>query len=81
MRAQELTFSDNYFTHSSTNFVVANLDDPDVAMKHIYRTPKPGEGYYLYLGIHAVSYTTLETFVTIEKKEETFSTFNSLRFS
>jgi len=42
MRAQELTFPDNYFTHSITNFVVANLDDPDVAATHIYRTLKPG---------------------------------------
>ena len=42
MRAQDLTFPDNYFTHSFTNFVIAGLDDVDVASKHLYRTLKPG---------------------------------------
>jgi ubiquinone/menaquinone biosynthesis C-methylase UbiE len=40
MRAQELSFPDNFFTHSFTNFVVANLDDGPVAAGHLYRTLK-----------------------------------------
>lgn len=42
MRAQELTFPGNYFTHSVTNFVVADLDDPKIVAQHLYRTLKPG---------------------------------------
>ncbi|KAF8849874.1 S-adenosyl-L-methionine-dependent methyltransferase [Acephala macrosclerotiorum] len=42
MRAQELTFPDEYFTHSFTNFVVSNLDEPEVAAGHIWRTLKKG---------------------------------------
>lgn len=40
MRAQKLTFPNEYFTHSFTNFVVPNLDEPEVAAKHIWRTLK-----------------------------------------
>lgn len=42
MRAQDLTFPDNFFTHSFTTFVVANLDDGPIAAGHLYRTLKPG---------------------------------------
>jgi ubiquinone/menaquinone biosynthesis C-methylase UbiE len=42
MRAQALTFPDEYFTHSFTNFVVANLDEPEVCAGHIWRTLKKG---------------------------------------
>lgn len=42
MRAQELTYPDNYFDFSFTNFVVAELDDSKVVAQHLYRTLKPG---------------------------------------
>jgi ubiquinone/menaquinone biosynthesis C-methylase UbiE len=42
MRAQELTFPDNYFDFSFTNFAVADLDDPKVVAQHLFRTLKPG---------------------------------------
>lgn len=42
MRAQELSFPDNFFDFSFTNFVVADLDDPDIVAQHLYRTLKPG---------------------------------------
>jgi len=42
MRAQELTFPDNYFDFSFTNFVVADLDDPKIVAHHLFRTLKPG---------------------------------------
>ncbi|KAF2179225.1 S-adenosyl-L-methionine-dependent methyltransferase [Zopfia rhizophila CBS 207.26] len=40
--AQELTFPDNYFTHSFTNFAFHCLGDHDIAAKQVHRTLKPG---------------------------------------
>ncbi|PMD59064.1 uncharacterized protein K444DRAFT_724876 [Hyaloscypha bicolor E] len=42
MRAQKLTFPDNYFDLSFTNFVVTDLDDQKIVGQHLYRTLKPG---------------------------------------
>jgi SAM-dependent methyltransferase len=42
MRAQELTFPDDHFDFSFTNFVVADLDDPKIVAQHLYRTLKLG---------------------------------------
>ena len=42
MRAQDITFPNNMFTHSFTNFVVMHLDDPEIAAGHMHRTLKEG---------------------------------------
>lgn len=42
MDAQELTFPDDMFTHSYTNFGIFFVPDPEKAAGHIYRTLKPG---------------------------------------
>ena len=42
MRAQELTFPDNFFTTSFSNFFVAHLDDDHRAAEHLHRTMRPG---------------------------------------
>jgi hypothetical protein len=42
MRAQELTFPNDNFDFSFTNFVVAELDEPKIVAQHLYRTLKPG---------------------------------------
>ena len=48
MRAQELTFPDNYFDVSFTNFIVADLDGPKIVAQHLYHTLKPGGKAILY---------------------------------
>jgi len=43
MPAQSLTFPDEYFSHSFTNFIITHLEENhDPAAKHIYRTVKKG---------------------------------------
>lgn len=43
MPAQAISFPDEYFTHSFTNFIITHLkENHDPAAKHIYRTLKPG---------------------------------------
>lgn len=42
MDAQDLQFPDDKFTHSFTNFALMAIPDPLKAVKHIYRTLKPG---------------------------------------
>lgn len=42
MDAQELTYADDKFTHSFTNFALMAIPDPLKAAKQIYRTLKPG---------------------------------------
>lgn len=37
MRAHELIFPDNFFTHSLTTYVVANLDDAPFAAGHLLK--------------------------------------------
>ncbi|KAH8806364.1 hypothetical protein F5882DRAFT_346116 [Hyaloscypha sp. PMI_1271] len=41
MRAQKLTFLDNYFDLSFANFVVTDLDYQKIVAQHLYRTLKP----------------------------------------
>jgi ubiquinone/menaquinone biosynthesis C-methylase UbiE len=40
MRAQELAVSDNHFDFSFTNFVVSELNDPEIVARHLYRVLK-----------------------------------------
>ncbi|KAK2754854.1 hypothetical protein FQN54_006747 [Arachnomyces sp. PD_36] len=47
MDAQDLTFSDNTFTHSYTNFGIFFVPEPEKAAGHIYRTLKPGGRAYV----------------------------------
>jgi ubiquinone/menaquinone biosynthesis C-methylase UbiE len=42
MPAEKLTFADNTFTHSFTNFLIFGVQDPDAVANEIYRTMKPG---------------------------------------
>ncbi|TEY85741.1 hypothetical protein BOTCAL_0013g00490 [Botryotinia calthae] len=43
MPTQSLTFPDNYFTHSFTNFFITHLDEShEPAAQQVYRTLKPG---------------------------------------
>ncbi|KAK0124227.1 hypothetical protein ONS95_009203 [Cadophora gregata] len=42
MKAQELTFPSDFFTHSFTNFVIMGLTNRPLAAQQIYRTLKPG---------------------------------------
>ena len=47
MDAQELTFPDNTFTHSYTNFGIFFVPEPEKAAAHIYRTLQPGGRAYV----------------------------------
>jgi len=42
MDGSEITFEDDMFTHSITNFGIFAFPDPEAGAKHIYRTLKPG---------------------------------------
>jgi len=41
MKAQDLTFPSDFFTHSFTNFVIMGLDNRHLAAQQLYRTLKP----------------------------------------
>jgi len=42
MDAQELSFPDDHFTHSFTDFALMAIPNPEKAAKQIYRTLRPG---------------------------------------